>query len=196
MTIPRITPETKVAELLEHWPDLEPVLIAQAPAFQKLRNPVLRRTVARVASLAQAAAMAGISARDLVITLRKAAGQAVDDDADVAGSTAALANELGCVAATNRSTPAGGPPARSDAASDHPSAGPVIDADAMLEAGEVPLKAIFDAAGRLAAGDMLTVWISFRPVPLMERLANHGFDCDVVQDPGGRLRLSITRQVP
>ncbi|MHC4830644.1 MAG: DUF1858 domain-containing protein [Planctomycetota bacterium] len=42
-----ITPETKVAQLLQHYPELEETLIAMAPAFKKLRNPVLRRSVAK-----------------------------------------------------------------------------------------------------------------------------------------------------
>ena len=46
-----ITSQTKVAELLEHFPELEETLIAMAPPFKKLRNPVLRRSVAKVASL-------------------------------------------------------------------------------------------------------------------------------------------------
>jgi hypothetical protein len=46
-----ITPATKVADLPDSWPELENVLIAQAPAFRRLRNPVLRRTVGRVATL-------------------------------------------------------------------------------------------------------------------------------------------------
>ena len=69
-----ITPATKVAELLESWPELEPVLVAQAPAFRRLKNPVLRRTVARVATLEQAAGVGGVAVRDLVAALRRAAG--------------------------------------------------------------------------------------------------------------------------
>jgi len=42
-----INPRTKVGELLDACPRLEEVLIAQAPVFEKLRNPVLRRTAAR-----------------------------------------------------------------------------------------------------------------------------------------------------
>jgi hypothetical protein len=55
-----ITPETKIAALLEAYPELEPVLIATAPAFNKLSNPVLRRTIARVTSLRRAAEVAGL----------------------------------------------------------------------------------------------------------------------------------------
>ena len=69
-----ISPQTKVSQLLNAYPGLEDVLIAQAPIFAKLRNPVLRRTVARVATLEKAAAMAGIPVSSLVSALRKAAG--------------------------------------------------------------------------------------------------------------------------
>jgi hypothetical protein len=44
-----------VADLLDSWPELEETLVAQAPAFRRLRNPVLRRAVARVATLEPAA---------------------------------------------------------------------------------------------------------------------------------------------
>ena len=50
-----ITPATKVADLLAQYPELEDVLISMAPPFRKLKNPVLRRSVAKVASLKQAA---------------------------------------------------------------------------------------------------------------------------------------------
>ena len=52
-----ITPKTKVAELLSTYPELEDVLVDMAPAFKKLKNPVLRRTIARVTSLQQAASV-------------------------------------------------------------------------------------------------------------------------------------------
>ena len=48
-----ISPKTKVGELLDNYPDLESVLMEMSPAFEKLRNPVLRKTVARVATLQQ-----------------------------------------------------------------------------------------------------------------------------------------------
>ena len=73
MTEP-ITPETKVAKLLEAYPDLEEVLIGLAPAFGKLRNPVLRKSVAKVATLRQAAKVGGISLAEMINALREKAG--------------------------------------------------------------------------------------------------------------------------
>jgi len=46
-----ITPETKLGELLERYPQLEQTLLDHSPAFAKLKNPLLRRTVAKVATL-------------------------------------------------------------------------------------------------------------------------------------------------
>ena len=48
-----ISPKTKVGELLDAYPELEQLLMAMSPAFEKLKNPVLRRTVAKVATLQQ-----------------------------------------------------------------------------------------------------------------------------------------------
>ena len=46
-----IGPETTVGAMIEAYPELESVLVEMAPAFAKLRNPVVRRTVAKVATL-------------------------------------------------------------------------------------------------------------------------------------------------
>jgi len=70
-----IEPETKVATLLAQYPELEDVLIGMAPPFEKLRNPLLRKSVARVASLRQAAAVARMPVHELVDRLRSAVGQ-------------------------------------------------------------------------------------------------------------------------
>ncbi len=70
-----ITPKTKVLELIETYPELEDVLIQYAPAFKNLKNPVLRRTVARIATLQQAAAIGGVKTEELINRLRKEIGQ-------------------------------------------------------------------------------------------------------------------------
>ena len=49
-----ITPKTKVLQLIEAYPHLEDVLIEYVPAFKKLKNPILRNTVAKIATLQQA----------------------------------------------------------------------------------------------------------------------------------------------
>jgi uncharacterized protein related to proFAR isomerase len=75
-----ITPKTKIYDLLEAYPQLEEVLIAKAPKFEKLRNPVLRRTVAKITNLGQAAAIGGVNLEDLINDLRTEVGQATVAD--------------------------------------------------------------------------------------------------------------------
>lgn len=78
-----ITPQTIVGELLTTYPELEDELIWISPVFQKLKNPVMRKTVAKVATLKQAAMIANISTAQLINALRSAVNQSeinVEDD--------------------------------------------------------------------------------------------------------------------
>lgn len=70
-----ITPKTKVLHLIETYPQLEDVLIKYIPAFSKLKNPLLRRTVAKIATLQQAASVGNVKTGDLINLLRKEVGQ-------------------------------------------------------------------------------------------------------------------------
>ena len=77
---PLITPETKVGELLTHYPELEELLLQFSPAFATLKNPILRRTVAQVTSLRQAAKVGNANIVEMVNSLRQAAGQSISDE--------------------------------------------------------------------------------------------------------------------
>src|SRR5262245_982280 len=70
-----INPDTTVGALLEAYPEAESVLIELAPAFARLRNPVVRRTVAKIATLEQAAKIGGISLHTMIQKLRELTGQ-------------------------------------------------------------------------------------------------------------------------
>lgn len=70
----QIIPETKIGALLDQFPKLEEVLLKMAPEFKKLRNPILRKTVAKVASLRQIAALGKVSLPEMINTLREEAG--------------------------------------------------------------------------------------------------------------------------
>lgn len=70
-----ISPKTKVGELLDTYPQLESLLIEMSPSFEKLKNPILRKTVARVASLQQIAVVGGLNVDTIINRLRKEVGQ-------------------------------------------------------------------------------------------------------------------------
>ncbi len=71
-----ITPAVTVKDLLDTYPELEDELISMAPPFKKLRNPLLRRSVAKVATIRHIASVAGIPLDELISKIRKAVGQA------------------------------------------------------------------------------------------------------------------------
>ncbi len=70
-----ITPDTKVYELLEVYPQLEDKLIEIAPVFKKLKNPVLKKTIARVTTLRQAAIVGQVPLSEIINKLRKEVNQ-------------------------------------------------------------------------------------------------------------------------
>lgn len=76
-----VTPHTRVGELLDAHPEIMEVLIAAIPAFDKLRNPILRATVAKFATLEQAAKVGGIALPDLIRLVQEAIGSDGTDEA-------------------------------------------------------------------------------------------------------------------
>lgn len=149
MNRPPIKPDLKVGDLLEHYPELEATLVEIAPAFKRLKNPILRRTVARVTTLAQAAIVGGVPVAKVVNTLRAAIGaEAITMDEN---------GEAG-----------DGPP---------PAGAPVetFDARPVIERGESPLGAVLAALGRLPDGGTLRLVTSFEPAPLIAEARGRGF---------------------
>ncbi len=152
---PDITPELKVAALLDAYPELEETLVEIAPPFQKLRNPMLRRTVARVTSLRQAASVGGVPVGSLVATLREAAGLAsahVGED-DVATSETTVKPDW-VIDERRVST---------------------FDARPVIEAGDMPLSTIMAALKELAPGQVYTFVTPFLPTPIVERIEQAGY---------------------
>ncbi len=75
----QIQPSTKVAQLLDAYPELEEVLIRMAPPFKKLKNPILRKSVAKVATLQQVAIVGRLDLASMIDQLRQAVGLAPID---------------------------------------------------------------------------------------------------------------------
>ena len=151
-----ITPRTKVGDLLREYPELQDVLISIAPAFKKLRSPVLLRTVAKVTSLAQAARVGNVPVGDLVRKLRQAAGQP-----DEAQTTDAPAVE-------NSTTPAPAWFAPDKIAT-------TFDARRMIDAGEQPIGYVLTDLDKLRPGQIYELVTSFEPAPLMDKAISRGF---------------------
>jgi hypothetical protein len=149
-----ITPKTKVGELLDAYPWLESVLLELSPSFAKLRNPVLRKTVARVASLQQAAIVGGLKVDEMVNRLRREAGQ----------------EELG--------EDAGG---GEDAAETRPEwldASRItqhFDASPVINSGGSPMAEILSLTQTLKPGEIMELETPFVPAPIIDLLKGKDF---------------------
>jgi hypothetical protein len=146
-----ITPKTKVLELIKNYPHLEEVLIGYVPAFEKLKNPILRRTVAGVATLQHAASIANIKVEDLINRLRKEVGQDLIIDAGEAGYNTE----------------------RPDWFSEEKIGGG-LDAGVMLEAGEHPVSQVIADLNAMQAGMIYLLKAPFLPAPLIDKASSLG----------------------
>lgn len=147
-----ITPKTKVLQLIEQYPQLEDILIEYAPAFKKLKNPVLRKTVARVATLQQAAAIGNVKVEDLINRLRNEVGQdLLQESKDVN---------------YNVKQPAWFEEAKIDAE---------LDAAEMLEEGEQPVNQVISDLKKLADGKIYKLKAPFVPAPIIDKATSLGF---------------------
>jgi len=149
-----ITPDTKIAEILEAYPETEDLLIKLVPSFGKLKNPVLRRTIGRLATVRQAAEVGKVSLSFLINHLREAVGQKTW-------------NESG-----DQFT---------DASSEIPDwvkSGTIvksIDARPILDRGDHPIQLVMIELNSLKQGNLLVLITPFIPSPLIEKAKDKGF---------------------
>ncbi|NLJ07616.1 MAG: DUF1858 domain-containing protein, partial [Sphingobacteriales bacterium] len=78
-----ITPKTKIYDLLEAYPQVEDELIRLVPAFSKLKNPILRKTIAKVTTLQQAAMIGGVELGIIINKIRQLAGDDAVESAEL-----------------------------------------------------------------------------------------------------------------
>ncbi|MBW1810446.1 MAG: DUF1858 domain-containing protein [Deltaproteobacteria bacterium] len=151
---PIITPDLKVGALLASYPELEEVLIEIAPIFKKLRNPVLRRTVAKLTSLRQAAKVGGVSLGDMISTLRVAVDQ--EENWNSEGEENEPHQERPAWLTNNTDIEQ-------------------YDARADIESGGHPLPTVMSAVGKLKAGQTYAIVTPFLPAPMIDQLKQKGY---------------------
>jgi len=156
-----ITLDTKIADLLENYEGAKDILIEINPKFKKLNNPVLRRTLAKIAGVKQAAIVGGMEPLDLLNQLRVAYNQEpvsmdVDDKSTKSAEPTWIAKE----------------PKES------------INANEILDKEDNPLAKAFNILREFEAGDILSIISDFKPQPLIDEFEKKGFEvyCKEVSD--------------
>ena len=147
-----ITSRSKLLDVLTEYPFLEEKIIAVAPPFKNLKNPVLRRTVGRIATLEQVAQVGQLDVGQFVNTLRRAVGQ--EDTQPAAAKTFSLP------AARSADTPAWvvGDPQH------------IVDGAEMLSRGDIPVVKVNELLKTLAPDRYLLLITDFQPQPIIDAM--------------------------
>lgn len=172
----------RIADVLRRDPALTEVFIAASPVFEKLRNPLMRKTMARLTTVEQAAGVAGVDPALLVDRLNTAlsGGSPVDGVSSASATSAAPPAEPVPVASGNGSAQvatvaeaAGMPAALASLAPDR-----IVDLDVRedLRNGREPFSIIMAARRTLEPGNVLRLRAIFEPVPLYVVMAKQGLE--------------------
>ena len=151
-----ITLETTIADLLNNYDGMKEKLIAINPKFKKLNNPILRRTVAKLATVKQAAIIGGMNGYDLLNQLREAVGQV-----PLKSNTVATKEETSLPEWIKQD------PAIS------------LNANEVLDNDENPLAKANQLLKTLGTGEILQIISDFRPEPLIVEFSKKGYEVAV-----------------
>jgi uncharacterized protein (DUF2249 family) len=151
----------RVSDVLARDEGLIELFVRHSPHFAKLRNRSIRRVMARLVTVGDAARMAGIDADKLVAELNAALG----------------ATEVASPLRPRR----GGDPA--PPAASRPAAARVVELDVRedLRVGREPFSRIMAAVGALHDDEVLLLRAIFEPVPLFALLWKRGFAHESVE---------------
>lgn len=159
MTRPRpagpVTAGDRVSDVLARDEALLEVFARHSRNFARLRSRAMRRVMAPLVTVEQAARIAGIPVGALLRDLNAALGAA-----EAAASSAAVIEAPAAAAVSRR--PAG-------------AAEVELDVRPLLRAGEEPFSRIMAAVAGLGAHEVLHLRATFEPLPLLAVMAKRGF---------------------
>ncbi len=169
-----ITPETRIAVLLKNYPELEEILIELSPTFAKLRNPILRKTIAKVANLRQAAQIGDVPLSKLINTLRCAAGLDKDNELEEEDMTEVTSKPEWVEKTTLKTT---------------------FDAREMIESGGHPLTRVMEDLDNMADNESYRLITPFLPAPLIDVGKSRGFQTWSEEDNDNQFSTYFARML-
>jgi uncharacterized protein (DUF2249 family) len=159
-----ITKDWKVSQVLDLYPETLDVFLEVSRHFSKLKNKVLRRTLARRVTLEQAARVGGVDVQKLLMKLNLKAGF---DVSDISRGDSQSPETAGKFTSGDYNTSQNQPlPDRSEI---------MLDVRPIIESGTDPFKAIMKTVKEMRADEMLHLVNSFEPVPLYSVMERKGY---------------------
>jgi hypothetical protein len=130
------------------------VLISMSPVFAKLRNPILRKTVARVATIQQISVVGSIPVEQIINRLRRETGQ---DELQVGEEETGQPREEAPVWFSETRISAR------------------FDASPVINSGGSPMAEVLRLANSLGKDQILELRTPFVPAPILDMLSEKGF---------------------
>ncbi len=149
-----ITLDTKISDLLNDYKGMKDILIEINPKFKKLNNPILRKTLAKVAGVRQAAIVGGMDPVELLNKLRVSVGQEPIDLQEIGDDKNIVEDAPMWIEQEPRVT---------------------IDANELLDNEKNPLAEALKMIKSLNNEDLLLIDSDFRPEPLIDELKKAGY---------------------
>lgn len=146
-----ITPHTKVMDLIEKYPEIEDFLISIVPTFEKLKNPLLRKTIGKLATIEQAARVGEVTLPFLINALNEKLGFL---PAEINGKDAILYTEM---------------------IIDNQKIVNVLNADEIINEGGKPVSIVLGGLNKLVDDQILQLNCSFHPAPLIDKAKEAGY---------------------
>lgn len=151
-----VAPTDRVSDVLERDEALVDVFVRRSSHFARLKNRAMRRVMARLVTVEQAARIAGIPSDALVRELNDALG------IESVGGTPHESPASASHTSRSEARPAGVPEVE-------------LDVRADLRNGREPFSRIMQAVAELEPGSVLRLRAIFEPAPLYAVLAKRGF---------------------
>jgi len=148
-----INPKTKIGELLETYPELEAVLIEIAPTFKKLKNPLLRKTIGKVASLQQAASIGEIPVGEIIRRLRAEVGQSDSENIIDEGAVVLVEPDW----------------------FNEDKIGDCFNASPLIDSGEHPMPEILTRLDKANDNEIFQLITPFVPAPIIDLISKKGY---------------------
>jgi len=149
-----IKANSKLFDILNIYPQLEGKIMDLAPPFKNLKNPVLRKTVGKLATVDKVARIGNMEVSDLVNTLRREVGQAEIRSA-VVQEIDWQEGEPEWIKGEPHLT---------------------IDGTEILSRGEHPLQKVNQLMRDLKKNDFIVLGTNFKPIPLIDEMEKQKYE--------------------
>ena len=150
--------DTTIADLLNNYEGMKDILISINPKFKKLNNPILRRTLAKLATVKQAAIIGGMKPEDLLNQLRVAVGQEPIEvniqEEEQDSNIPSWAEKEALI---------------------------TLNANELLDKNKNPLAEARKALKNLKSGEILAIVADFKPEPLIDEFKKEGLNIATIK---------------